>query len=202
MRKLSRRFYQGDTVEVAKNLLGKILFHRVDGVELMGRIVEVEAYVGAVDKACHCYDNRRTDRTQVMFGPPGYAYVYLIYGMYNCMNVVTEKSGEGAAVLIRSLEPTDGLKQMAINRYGKGLDELNKRQLKNLTNGPGKVCKALNITKANYGADLTGDRLFIADDGYDSFEIGVSERINIDYAEEAREFQWRFFIKDNPNVSK
>lgn len=202
MRKLSRRFYQGDTVEVAKNLLGKILFHRVDGVELMGRIVEVEAYVGAVDKACHCYDNRRTDRTQVMFGPPGYAYVYLIYGMYNCMNVVTEKSGEGAAVLIRALEPTDGLKQMAINRYGKGLDELNKRQLKNLTNGPGKVCKALNITKANYGADLTGDRLFIVDDGYDSFEIGVSERINIDYAEEAREFQWRFFIKDNPNVSK
>ncbi|MCT4564876.1 MAG: DNA-3-methyladenine glycosylase [Maledivibacter sp.] len=202
MRKLSRRFYQGDTVEVAKNLLGKILFHRVDGVELMGRIVEVEAYVGAVDKACHCYDNRRTDRTQVMFGPPGYAYVYLIYGMYNCMNVVTEKSGEGAAVLIRALEPTDGLKQMAINRYGKGLDELNKRQLKNLTNGPGKVCKALNITKANYGADLTGDRLFIVDDGYDSFEIGVSERINIDYAEEAKEFQWRFFIKDNPNVSK
>lgn len=202
MRKLSRRFYQGDTVEVAKNLLGKILFHRVDGVELMGRIVEVEAYVGAVDKACHCYDNRRTDRTQVMFGPPGYAYVYLIYGMYNCMNVVTEKSGEGAAVLIRALEPTDGLKQIAINRYGKGLDELNKRQLKNLTNGPGKVCKALNITKANYGADLTGDRLFIADDGYDSFEIGVSERINIDYAEEAKEFQWRFFIKDNPNVSK
>jgi DNA-3-methyladenine glycosylase len=189
-------------VEVAKNLLGKILFHRVDGVELMGRIVEVEAYVGAVDKACHCYDNRRTDRTQVMFGPPGYAYVYLIYGMYNCMNVVTEKSGEGAAVLIRALEPTDGLKQMAINRYGKGLDELNKRQLKNLTNGPGKVCKALNITKANYGADLTGDRLFIVDDGYDSFEIGVSERINIDYAEEAKEFQWRFFIKDNPNVSK
>lgn len=202
MKKLNRSFYEDDTVEVAKKLLGKILVHKANGVEIMGRIVEVEAYVGVSDKACHCYDNRRTERTEVMFGPPGYAYVYLIYGMYHCMNVVTERAGEGAAVLIRSLEPIDGLKQMALNRYGKSLDLLNRRQLKNLTNGPGKLCRALNITKANYGDDLTGDRLFIADDGYYSFDIGISKRINIDYAEEAKEFEWRFFIKGNSNVSK
>lgn len=202
MKKLNRSFYEEDTIEVAKKLLGKILVHKIDRVEVMGRIVEVEAYVGATDKACHCYDNRRTERTEVMFGPPGYAYVYLIYGMYHCMNVVTESEGEGGAVLIRALEPIDGLRQMALNRYGKSLDILNKRQLKNLTNGPGKLCRALNITKANYGDDLTGDRLFIADDGYYSFNIEISKRINIDYAEDAKEFEWRFFIKGNSNVSK
>ncbi|SKC83347.1 DNA-3-methyladenine glycosylase [Maledivibacter halophilus] len=200
--KLSKNFYEGDTTKIAKKLLGKFLVHRIDGVEIMGRIVEVEAYVGAVDKACHCYDNRRTERTKVMFGPPGYAYVYLIYGMYYCMNVVTEKKGEGAAILIRALEPINGINQMALNRYGKTLEEINKRQIKNLTNGPGKLCRALNITKDNYGDDLTGDKLFITDDGYKCFDIGISKRINIDYAEEAKDFPWRFFIKGNLNVSK
>lgn len=202
MKKLNKSFYEDDTIKVAKKLLGKILVHNINGIEIKGRIVEVEAYVGAIDKACHCYDNKRTERTEIMFGPPGYAYVYLIYGMYHCMNVVTEKLGEGAAVLIRALEPVDGLKQMAMNRYGKRLDELSKRQLKNVTNGPGKLCRALSITKDNYGDDLTKNRLFIVDDGYDSFKIGTSKRINIDYADEAKEFEWRFFIKGNSNVSK
>lgn len=202
MKKLNKNFYNGDTIEIAKNLLGKILVHSIDGAEIMGRIVEVEAYIGAVDKACHCYNNKRTKRTEVMFGPSGYAYIYLIYGMYHCMNVVTEKEGEGSAILIRALEPLYGVNQMSLNRYGKGLDDINKRQLKNLTNGPGKLCRALKITKENYGDDLTGNRLFIADDGYNCTDIGISKRINIDYAEEAKEFEWRFFIKGNPNVSK
>ncbi|SHK26861.1 DNA-3-methyladenine glycosylase [Paramaledivibacter caminithermalis] len=202
MKKLDKIFYKGKTIKVAKKLLGKILVHKIDKLELMGRIVEVEAYVGDIDKACHCYNNRYTDRTKVMFGPPGYAYVYLIYGMYHCMNIVTEEEGQGAAVLIRALEPIAGLEEMALNRYKKALALLNNRQLKNLTNGPGKLCSALNITKDNYGDDLTGDRLFIVDDSYKSFDIGVSKRINIDYAEEAKEFEWRFFIKGNAYVSR
>ncbi|WP_432406473.1 DNA-3-methyladenine glycosylase [Wukongibacter sp. M2B1] len=202
MKKLDRSFYKGDTIKIAKRLLGKILVHKVNGRELMGRIVEVEAYVGAVDKACHCYDNKRTKRTEVMFGPPGYAYVYLIYGMYNCMNIVTGEEKEGAAVLIRALEPVGEIKDIALNRYKKGLKELSKRQIRNLTNGPGKLCKALDITKVNYGDDLTGDKLFLLDDGYSSFDIGISKRINIDYSEEAKDFEWRFFIENNPYVSK
>lgn len=202
MKKLGRSFYEGDTIDVAKRLLGKILVHKYDDKEIMGRIVEVEAYIGAIDKACHCYNNRRTDRTEIMFGPPGYAYVYFIYGMYNCMNVVTGEEGEGAAVLIRALEPLKGLDEMAKNRYRKDLDMLNKRQLKNLTNGPGKLCQALNITKDNYGDDLTKGRLFLLDDGYKSFVVERSKRINIDYADEAKDFEWRFFIKENPYVSK
>jgi len=202
MEKLERSFYEGNTIEVAKRLLGKVLVHKVNGKKLMGRIVEVEAYVGSMDKACHCYDNKRTKRTEVMFGPPGYAYVYLIYGMYYCMNIVTGKEGEGAAILIRALEPVNGLEEMASNRYNRGLKELNRRQMRNLTNGPGKLCKALNITKDNYGDDLTGNKLFLIDDGCSSFDIGISKRINIDYAEEAKDFEWRFYIKDNPYVSK
>ncbi|RKD26658.1 DNA-3-methyladenine glycosylase [Caminicella sporogenes DSM 14501] len=202
MKKLDRSFYEGNTLEVAKKLLGKILVHRYENKEVMGRIVEVEAYIGAIDKACHCYNNRRTERTKIMFGPPGYAYVYFIYGMYNCMNVVTGKEGEGAAVLIRALEPLKGLDEMVKNRYGKNINEIDKRKLKNLTNGPGKLCQALNITRKNYGDDLTKDRLFILDDGYKSFDIKSSKRINIDYAEEAKDFEWRFFIDKNPYISK
>lgn len=202
MEKLTKDFYEGDTIEVAKSLLGKILVHRVNGIELMGRIVEVEAYVGAIDKACHCYNNKRTKRTEVMFGHPGYAYIYLIYGMYYCMNIVTEREGEGAAVLIRALEPIGEIEEMAANRYKKQYKDLNKRQIKNLTNGPGKLCSALNITGDNYGDDLTGNKLYVVDDGYKILSIGISSRINIDYADEAKDFKWRFFIEGNPYVSK
>lgn len=202
MEKLTKDFYEGDTIEVAKSLLGKILVHRVNGIELMGRIVEVEAYVGAIDKACHCYNNKRTKRTEVMFGPPGHAYIYLIYGMYYCMNIVTEREGEGAAVLIRALDPIGEIEEMAANRYKKQYKDLNKRQIKNLTNGPGKLCSALNITGDNYGDDLTGNKLYVVDDGYKILSIGISSRINIDYADEAKDFKWRFFIEGNPYVSK
>jgi len=202
MIKISRSFYNRNTIDVSTDLLGKIIVHRYEDKEIVARIVETESYIGAIDKAAHCYNNKITKRTKIMFGPPGYAYVYIIYGMYYCFNIVTESEGNGAAVLIRAAQPLEGNDIMALNRYQKPLESLNKRQIKNLTNGPGKLCKALNITKVNNGDDLTEDRLFIADDGYKSFSVGKSKRINIDYAEEAKDFEWRFFIKDNPYVSK
>ncbi len=204
MKKLDRNFYRGDTVEIAKRLLGKILVHQFsDGRVLQGKIVEVEAYIGAIDKAAHSYKNRRTKRTEIMFGPSGYAYIYMIYGMYYCLNVVTGKEGEGSAVLIRAIEPLRGIEQMAVHRYGKPLKILTKKQRLNLTNGPGKLCQALAITKDDYGEDLLGNRLFIERPSIaDDFEIGISKRKNIAYAEEAVDFEWRFFIKNNPYVSK
>ncbi|MTI54610.1 DNA-3-methyladenine glycosylase [Geosporobacter ferrireducens] len=203
MEKLKREFFEGNTLNVAKELLGKILIHRIAGVELAGRIVEAEAYIGAVDKAAHSYNNRRTARTEIMFGPAGYAYIYLIYGMYYCMNVVTGKAGEASAVLIRALEPFYGMQQMAFRRYNKPLEELTKNQRIHLTNGPGKLCAALGIDKNCYGEDLLGERLFICREISEApFEIETSKRINIDYAEEARDFLWRFYIKNNAYVSR
>lgn len=203
MSKLLKVFYERDTLDVAKGLLGKVLVHRNEGVELKGKIVEVEAYIGAIDKAAHTYNNLRTERTEVMFWSGGYVYVYLIYGMYYCMNVVTGKEDEGAAVLLRGIEPIQGIEEMSMNRYKKPYEALKRSQIINLTNGPGKLCKAMGITKDLYGASLMGDRIFIEDlKDKEEFDIGVSKRINIDYAEEAKEFEWRFFIKGNPYVSK
>ena len=203
MEKLKREFYEGNTLSVAKALLGKILIHRIDGVELAGRIVEAEAYIGAVDKAAHSYNNRRTARTEVMFGPAGYAYIYLIYGMHHCMNVVTGKAGEASAVLIRALEPLNGMQQLAHRRYNRPLEDLTKAQYIQLTNGPGKLCAALGINKSCYGEDLVGEKLFICWEISEMpFEVETTKRINIEYAEEARDFLWRFYIKNNAYVSK
>ena len=200
--KLERKFYDRPTLEVSKDLLGKKLVHYVKGEKLSARIVEVEAYIGAIDKAAHIYNNKITERTKVMFGPPGYAYVYLIYGMYHCMNIVTEKDGVAAAVLIRAVEPVNGIETMANYRYSKPIEDLTKKQIHNLTSGPGKLCVAMNISKINNGADLCGEEMWIEADGYHDFEIVTTKRINIDYAEEAIDFPWRFYIKDNPFISR
>lgn len=201
--KLKRPFYNRATLDVAKDLLGKNLVHYINGERLVGKIVEVEAYIGAIDKAAHSYNNKITERTKVMFGPPGYAYVYLIYGMYNCMNVVTQMEGEAAAVLIRAVEPIEGINIMAHNRYGKSMEELTKKQIINLTSGPGKLCMAMDITKLNNSMDLCGDILWIEDSNENNvFEVVTTIRVNIDYAEEAIDFPWRFYIKDNPFISK
>ncbi|SDK19971.1 DNA-3-methyladenine glycosylase [Natronincola ferrireducens] len=203
MKKLGREFYNRPTLEVAKDLLGKYLVHHRGGKQLIGKIVETEAYMADLDKACHAYNNKLTPRTQVLFGLPGTAYVYLIYGMYHCFNVVTEEEGKGAAVLIRAIEPIEGLETMGVNRYKKSFHDVSKSQLKNLTNGPGKLCIAMEITKANNEMDLCGDRLYIREaDEKASLDIVTTTRINIDYAEEAIDFPWRFYIKDNPYVSK
>lgn len=201
--KLERKFYNRPTLDVARDLLGKSLVHYINGERLVGRIVEVEAYIGSIDKAAHSYNNKKTKRTKVMFGPPGHAYVYLIYGMYNCMNVITQKEGEGAGVLIRAVEPIEGIETMARNRYNKSMEDLKKRQILNLTNGPGKLCMAMNITRGNYGMNLCGNTLWIEEATEGSvFNIIKTTRVNIDYAEEATDFPWRFYIKDNPFVSK
>lgn len=200
--KLKREFYNRDTTLVAKELLGKILVHSVDGKITAGKIVEVEAYKGIMDKAAHTYNGKRTKRVEVMYGNPGFSYVFFIYGMYHCMNVVTREEGIGEAVLIRAIEPVEGLDIMSYRRYNLSFEELKKRQIINLTNGPSKLCKALAIDNNSNGMDLCKDILFIEEGSNKSFDIGTSKRIGIDYAEEAKDFPWRFFIKENEFVSK
>ncbi|MDD5937963.1 MAG: DNA-3-methyladenine glycosylase, partial [Clostridiales bacterium] len=142
MEKLTADFFARDTVTVARDLLGKHLVRILeDGSRLVCRITETEAYIGRMDKACHAYDYKRTARTETLFARPGTAYIYLIYGIYHCLNFVTEAEGEPCAVLIRGLEAADGAEQIARNRYGTGLAGLSAYQKKNFLNGPGKLCK-------------------------------------------------------------
>ena len=200
MARLSREFYAQDTLEAARALLGKILVRRLDGEILAGRVVETEAYVGRCDKACHAYGYRRTARTETLFSRPGTAYIYLIYGMYHCLNFVTEPEGEPAAVLLRALEPLAGIEAMARRRYGD--KPLTAYRRKHFLDGPGKVCQALALTRAENGLDLTGDTLFLCggpeDAGLPPFPVPAGERVaagprvGVDYAEEARDFPWRF----------
>lgn len=198
MIKLGRDFYEDNTVVVAKKLIGKLLVRRQGDEQMVVRITEAEAYVGAVDKACHCYGGKKTERTKVMFGPAGHAYVYFIYGMYHCFNIVTEPKGRGSAVLIRGCEPVKGHDAMALNRYDMTYEKLSRYKVKNMLNGPGKLCQALNISKSDNGEDMTDDMLYVADDGYVGFKVEATKRINIDYAEEARDFLWRFLmVPDN-----
>ena len=181
MKLLPRSFYARDTTIVAKELLGKHLVHVVRGIERVGRIVEVEAYLGPNDRAAHS-SKGLTPRTSVMFGPPGHAYVYLIYGIHHCLNVVTEPEGHGSAVLIRALEPVS-------NVTGK-------------TSGPGLLCKALGIDRSLNGADLFGDQLYIAEAGAGDFRINKRPRIGVDYAGAWARRLLRFYIRGNAHVSK
>ncbi|NMB44523.1 MAG: DNA-3-methyladenine glycosylase [Clostridiales bacterium] len=192
---LERDFYNRSSLEVAKDLLGMILVHDTDQGVTKGKIVEVEAYMGTKDKAAHSYKGKATKRTEVMFGECGHAYVYLIYGMYHCMNVVTNKIGTPEGVLIRALEPISGVDLMTKRRKVK--------TLKQLCNGPGKLCIAMGINKENNGMDLTRSKLYIEEiEEKEAFEIESSKRINIDYAEEAKDFLWRYTIKGSKFVSK
>ncbi|KEH86099.1 MULTISPECIES: DNA-3-methyladenine glycosylase [Clostridium] len=200
MKRLNREFYTRDTIEVAKDLLGKIIVVKNE-TKLLGKIVEVEAYGGISDKAAHSYGNRKTERTKIMYEEGGYVYVFQIYGMYNCLNIVSSKKDVPEAVLIRAVEPIENIDDFSKNRYGKDFNELTKYQQKNITNGPGKLCMAMNITKKFNGLDLCKDNIYIVDNK-DEFEIVASKRIGIDYAEEAKDYLWRFYIKDNKYVSK
>ncbi|GMG97434.1 DNA-3-methyladenine glycosylase [Tepidimicrobium xylanilyticum] len=200
--KLNREFYSRNTLTVAKELLGKVLVHNINGEKLKGIIVETEAYLGIRDKAAHAYGGRKTKRVEAMYGLPGTAYVYLIYGMYYCFNIVTEKEGVPEAVLIRAIEPIEGLDLMAKNRFGISYDNLTKYQKKNLTNGPGKLTRALNIDKALNMIDLCNDRLYLEEADNSEFNIVETTRVGIDYAEEAKDFPYRFYIQGNSYVSK
>ena len=161
MKTLGREFYNGDALTVAEKLLGKVLVHEVGGQKISAIIVETEAYMGVEDKAAHSYGGRRTKRVEVMYGGPGFSYVFMIYGMYYCFNVVTGEEGIPQAVLIRAAEPREGLDFMAQNRFKKTYNQLTPQQIKGLTNGPGKLCQAFLIDKNLNGEDLCGSRLYI-----------------------------------------
>lgn len=188
MMALDRKFYNRDTLKVARDLLGKKLIRRIDGTELSGIIVETEAYCGESDSACHAHRGK-TLRNAVMFGPPGCAYVYFTYGMHYLLNLVTEEEGNPCAVLVRAILPLAGLDEMQTRR---------KRRGKDLTNGPAKLCQALAIDKSFNGRDLTeGRQLWV--EQYQSVpakRIFVTPRIGIDYArKEDREALWRFTMR-------
>lgn len=195
--KLKRKFYNRNVLSVAKDLLGKILVVKTTRSVLSGKIVEVEAYHGDFDEASHAFRGK-TNRNKVMFLEGGHLYVYFTYGAHFCANVVAGKEGKGAAILIRALEPIEGISKMNKNRFSKKLIKDN--SLFNLTSGPGKVCKAFGISKTHNGIDLTGDEIFILDHPkLNSKQIGVSRRIGIT---RSVDLQWRFFINGNPFVSR
>ena len=194
-RKLTREFYERDVLTVAPELVGKYLVHKAEEGTTIGKIVEVEAYMGASDAASHAYRNKRTPRTEIQFGPGGFAYIYLIYGMYYCLNVVTNKIGVPQVVLIRALDPTEGIALM------KKRSACDVRQ--NLCNGPGKLCRAMGITKRHYGMDLCGEELCLVEgEPPEDTHITTTPRINIDYAGEAMNYPWRYIISGNQCVSK
>ncbi len=195
MDRLRQDFYRRSTLTVALGLLGKRLVRVVDGQRLSGLIVEAEAYIGEDDAACHAACGR-TPRNEAMYGSPGHAYVYFIYGMHHCLNVVTEETGFPAAVLIRALEPLEGLDIM--RRYRSG------RPDRELTNGPAKLCQALAIDRGFNGVDLcTGEVLFIEEGRMVAQEeVGTSPRIGIKADELALSVPWRFYLQDNTFVSR
>jgi DNA-3-methyladenine glycosylase len=201
MNVLGREFYNRDSIEVAKELLGKVLVRRIGEERIAARIVETEAYMGIVDKAAHSYGGKRTPRVEVMYGGPGFAYVYFIYGMYYCFNIVTREEGTPQAVLIRAAEPIENLDLMARNRFQKPYGQLNNSQIKGLTNGPGKLCRALSIDKGLNGEDMCGSGLFLEADDDAGFNIVTAKRVGIDFAGEAKDYPWRFYIKNNKYVS-
>ena len=195
MIRMNHSFFRQDTVELARKLLGCLLVHRTTDGVAGGMIVETEAYVGAVDKACHAYQNR-SERTEIMYQDGGYAYVYFIYGMHHCFNVVTGSQGEGSAVLVRALEPVIGLDLMQYRR--------NTKLLEGLCSGPGKVCQALGVTKNEYGLDLCDPASPLRLIRYRNIpdkQIVATPRINVAYAEEAAAWPWRFYVKGNAFVS-
>ena len=193
----TRAFFEGDTPTLARRLLGCTLWHRTPEGLCAGRIVETEAYCGETDAACHSYTRRAPNgRTSVMYGPGGFAYVYLIYGMHCCMNVVSAPEGAPEAVLIRALAPTEGIALMRARRPKAKTDTA-------LCSGPGKLCAALGIDRGCYGLDLLGDTLFLTvGEPLPEERLGVSPRIGVAYAGEDALRPWRFFEKDDPNVSK
>ena len=182
MQRLPRHFYDRDTVLVAQELLGKWLVRRTGGRERIGRIVEVEAYLGEHDLAAHS-SKGLTERTKPMFGPPGFAYVYLIYGVHHCLNVVTEGAGNASAVLLRALEPV--------------------KNIEDRTQGPGLLCRAMKIDRRLNAHDLLSDDLFIAQpEVAGKFAVVKRPRIGVEYAQHWAKRRLRFYVKGSPFVSR
>ena len=189
-RKLRREFYNKPTLKVAEELLGKYLVVNKRNKSLSGKIVETEAYIGSDDPACHA-SRGMTPRNRVMFGPPGHAYIYFTYGMYHCLNLVTEKEGFPAAVLIRAIEPAQGMELMMRRRGTK--------KIKNLTSGPGKLCQALSLDRSLNGEDLCYGRIWVENRGVRAGKIKSTSRVGIN---QGKNKKWRFYILDSEFVSK
>ena len=198
---MNNEFYDVDAIALAKKLLNKFLIREYDDKKIITKIVETEAYMGTIDKAAHAYKNKKSTRTGPLYFSGGHIYVYLIYGMYNCLNIACNKEDIPECVLIRAVEPINNLDEISYNRFLKPYEELSSYQKKNLTNGPGKLCKALKIDRGLSGESILGSQLYIEDNKCEDFEIVKDKRINIDYAEEDKEKLWRFYIKDNKYVS-
>ncbi|HWB24379.1 MAG TPA: DNA-3-methyladenine glycosylase [Chitinophagaceae bacterium] len=197
MKRIDNRFYaHTDVVFIAKLLIGKILVTNIKGIITAARIVETEAYNGVVDKASHAFGGRRTNRTEVMYNGGGVAYVYLCYGIHHLFNIITGKPNVPQAILIRAAEPVLGIEEMLLRTNKKKLDNT-------LTRGPGNVSKALGISTLHTGTHLSGDDIYLMDDGmkYADAEIGTSPRIGVDYAGADALLPYRFYIKGNPFVS-
>ncbi|WP_276497723.1 DNA-3-methyladenine glycosylase [Pontibacter litorisediminis] len=196
--KLPKEFYtRPDVVQLAQELLGKHLYTCVDGMLTGGMIVETEAYSGENDRACHAHLNRRTARTEIMYSEGGVAYVYLVYGMYHLFNIITNEKDKADAVLVRAIVPEVGVEEMLLRRGFQSIKP-------NLTAGPGVLSIALGIDRKLYGADLTGDTVWLEDKGVVLPEesIATGPRIGIDYAGEDALLPWRFWVKGNKWVSK
>ncbi len=189
--KLDRDFYVRDGLTVARELIGKKLIHRSAEGMTGGLIVEAEAYMGAVDAAAHSFKGR-TKRTEIQYADGGRAYIYMIYGMHICFNVTANVVDVPEAVLIRALEPTDGIELMMRRR--------NKKSPWELCNGPGKLTQAMGITIAHYGVDLCGDEIFIETTDR-AVEIDSARRVNVDYAGAAADFPWRFLLRGSDFIS-
>ncbi len=197
MNKLDTGFYnRADVVKIAKELLGKVLVTQFGDITTSGRIVETEAYAGHIDRASHAFGGRRTNRTEVMFQTGGTAYVYLCYGIHHLFNVVTNQKDIPHAVLIRAIDPIQGINAM-LARTGK------KRADHTLTKGPGNVSKALGINTGHTGQSLLDNEIYIAADdfGVNKKDIIATPRIGVDYAGEDAKLPYRFILKDNPYVS-
>ena len=212
IRRLTREFFNRPTLVVACELLGKYLIHQLKNVRLAGKIVETEAYIGVTDKASHA-SWRRRETCAPMWGRPGFAYVYLTYGLHHLLNIVTEEDGVPAAVLIRAVEPVEGVEEMIKKRFPRGSNPLRgldpiasrRKYLISLTSGPAKMTQALNIDKKHNGIDLCREGgLWLEDRGVvvKRSEIGISPRIGVAYAGEDAKKPWRFFLKNNPFVSR
>lgn len=200
---LDKEFYKQGALTLAKKLLGKVVVRNVDNIILRAKIVETEAYIGEIDKASHAYNGRRTERTEPLFREGGIAYVYFIYGKYYCFNVISGLENRGEGVLIRALEPLNEFDYLAKKRFNQSYEELSETKKKAITNGPSKLCIAFSIDKSyNYKKLYEMGDFYIEDGDKEKISIVETTRIGIDYAEEAIDFPWRFYIKGNKYISK
>ena len=195
MKKLAEDFFTRDALTVGKELIGKYLVREIDNEKIIVKITETESYLGDIDKACHAYGGKITDRTKTFYMKGSTIYVYLIYGMYYCFNIITDTINKPSAVLIRGAEPVENAEKISLLRYDKPYKDLTTYQKKNFLNGPGKLCKGLNIDKSFNEKSILSNEIYILDNkDFNINYVKICIRINLDYAEEAKVFLWRFYI--------